>query len=153
MTETAHLLVGAAIASQTQNPFLASALALFSHFLLDVIPHWDTGTNWRNRPVIKTVVYTAADIIIGTVISVALFINKAPLPYLLLIMFMSTLPDWLEGPYFLGLKKAPFSTIYKLQHTFHKKQQLPGGLVKQALVLVLFLFSIMYLPNLSVFAK
>lgn len=153
MTETAHLLVGAAIASQTSNPVLALPLALMSHIALDMVPHWDTGTNWRSRPVVKTVLYTILDVAIGLTVSLALFINKAPLPYLLLVMFVSTLPDWLEGPYFLGWKFPPFSTIYKLQHIFHKKQQLPAGLVKQALVLILVLISILYLPTLTVFAK
>ncbi|KKU86222.1 MAG: hypothetical protein UY16_C0060G0002 [Candidatus Gottesmanbacteria bacterium GW2011_GWA2_47_9] len=50
MTATAHALVAGAIASKIPDPLAAAALALASHFIMDSVPHWDFGTNWRNRP-------------------------------------------------------------------------------------------------------
>jgi len=142
MTETAHLIMGAAIASRVPNPYLASIFALTSHLLLDIVPHWDTGTNWRNRSMKKTILYTAVDLGLGIAMSVVLFGNQVSLPYMLFIMFMSTLPDWLEGPYFFGFKIPPFSSIYRLQHIFHKKKNLPWGLITQIAFVAVLLFSI-----------
>lgn len=39
MIITAHLLVGAAVASKTQNPVLGLFFAFLSHYFLDFIPH------------------------------------------------------------------------------------------------------------------
>ena len=152
MTETAHLILGAAIASKMPNPILASILAVGSHIILDIVPHWDTGTNWRKRSVKKTVLYTGIDLGLGTAIGLVLFAKTTPLPYLLFIMFLSTLPDWLEAPYFFGFKIPPFSSIYKIQHILHKKKQLPWGLITQLAFLAVLLF-ILFLPSLSALAK
>lgn len=152
MTETAHLIAGAAIASRIPNPYLASILALASHVILDIVPHWDTGTNWRNRTIKKTFIYTAVDLALGIGISVVLFGKQVSLPYMSYIMFMSTLPDWLEGPYFFGFKFPPFSSIYRIQHTFHKKKHLPWGLINQIAFIAL-LLSLTFLPTLTALAK
>lgn len=153
MTETAHLIVGAAIAATVPNPLLASVLALSSHIILDIVPHWDTGTNWRKRPVKKTALYTAIDIALGLGIGLALFGNRVPLPYLLSVMFLSTLPDWLEGPYFFGIKIPPFSTVYKIQHLFHKKKQLPWGLITQIAFIAIIVSAVFLAPSLTALAK
>jgi hypothetical protein len=39
MIATCHILMGAAIAEKTHNPFLGLFFAFLSHFILDVIPH------------------------------------------------------------------------------------------------------------------
>ena len=41
MLETPHVIVGAAIAYKVVNPALALPLALGSHFILDITPHWN----------------------------------------------------------------------------------------------------------------
>lgn len=153
MTETAHLILGAAIASKVPNPILASVLAISSHILLDIVPHWDTGTNWRKRSIKKTILYTGIDLGLGTAVSLALFGKSTPLPYLLFIMFLSTLPDWLEAPYFFGFKVFPFSNIYKIQHALHKKKQLPWGLITQIAFLAVLLFTVLLGPTLTALAK
>lgn len=153
MTETAHLVMGAAIASRVSNPILAAIFAVISHIILDIVPHWDTGTNWRNRPVKKTILYTAIDLGLGIAISFALFAKSTPLPYLLLVMFLSTLPDWLEAPYFFGYKIPPFSNIYRIQHALHKKKQLPWGLITQVAFLAVLLFVVVLGPQLTALAK
>lgn len=153
MTETAHLVLGAAIASHIPNPILASTFAITSHFILDMVPHWDTGTNWRKRSMKKTFLYTGIDLGLGIAISLALFAKTTPIPYLFFIMFLSTLPDWLEAPYFFGFKFPPFTFIYKFQHILHRKKQLPWGIITQFAFLALLLSSI-YLPiTLTALAK
>lgn len=44
MTITPHFLVGAALATTTNNPAVAFSLGVLSHPLLDAIPHLDPGT-------------------------------------------------------------------------------------------------------------
>ncbi|MBI2012734.1 hypothetical protein HYS90_02270, partial [Candidatus Curtissbacteria bacterium] len=49
MTATAHALIGASIAAKITNPYLGIPLAIISHFVADLIPHWDAGTNHREK--------------------------------------------------------------------------------------------------------
>ena len=41
MIITPHMLVGAAIGSQSPNLWIAFCLGVVSHFLIDILPHWD----------------------------------------------------------------------------------------------------------------
>ena len=43
MTLTAHAAVGAVIGSAAGNPLLGFSLGFVSHFLIDLIPHGDSG--------------------------------------------------------------------------------------------------------------
>jgi hypothetical protein len=43
MTLTTHATIGAVIGTATGNPLLAFVLSFASHFLVDIIPHGDTG--------------------------------------------------------------------------------------------------------------
>ena len=49
MTATAHALIGGAIAAGIASQPLGIALALASHPLADLIPHWDFGWGWRKK--------------------------------------------------------------------------------------------------------
>ena len=40
MIITPHIVTGMVIGKELGNPFLVSVLALSSHFVLDIIPHW-----------------------------------------------------------------------------------------------------------------
>ena len=44
MTITPHLLAGAAIATTTNDVFVAFLLGFLTHFILDALPHIDPGT-------------------------------------------------------------------------------------------------------------
>jgi len=48
MTLTAHALVGAALAASFSNPAIGIPLAVISHPILDMIPHWDFGRGCCN---------------------------------------------------------------------------------------------------------
>ncbi len=41
MILTSHIVISGILASKTQNYFLAAAIGLISHYVLDAIPHWD----------------------------------------------------------------------------------------------------------------
>ena len=52
MTATNHALTGAIIGLTVQQPLLALPLALLSHFVLDVLPHY--GSNLPQEVLLKT---------------------------------------------------------------------------------------------------
>jgi hypothetical protein len=135
MTATAHTIVAGAIAARVGNPILLYPLAFGSHFLLDSIPHWDLGTNWKSRPKWLTGIISIAENLVG--ITVAYFIWRqkvSPLP-LLIAICLAILPDWLEAPWYIffankdkstpgknaGLMEKLFYRIYKTENFFHAK--------------------------------
>jgi hypothetical protein len=108
MLETPHVIVGAAIATKVVNPALAIPLAFGSHFLLDVVPHWNphlyTETKKFGKPTQKSTIITIIDsssaLIIGSLIASRAFPNTG---YFLTIMtscLVAVLPDLVEAPYF-----------------------------------------------------
>lgn len=143
MTATAHSLVGAVIAAKIGNPALAIPIAFASNFLLDVVPHWDVGTHWHDRPIAKTFLYAALDVFLGLGLSLLLFSHSTNFSYLLFMIFVATMADWLEAPYiFLKLKIPPFYWFYQIQSKFHKKDGSWFGVLTQfAVILPLLLWA------------
>ncbi len=45
MLETPHVALGVAIAVAVPNPLISIPLALASHFILDMTPHWNPHIN------------------------------------------------------------------------------------------------------------
>lgn len=137
MTATAHSLVGASIGSLLPNPYLAIPSAVISNFLMDLIPHWDTGTGWHNRPKIITFFATGIDVLLGLLIAFLLFSQKINPFYLLSLIFAATLPDYLEAPYlFLGWDFPPFSWFYQFQSKFHARDGTFWGIISQIIVVM-----------------
>jgi hypothetical protein len=135
MTATAHTLIAGAIAAHIQNPYLAGILSLGSHFVVDSIPHWDLGTNWKMRPKWATGVYAISENLIGITVAYFLYAQKvSPVP-LLIIICLSVLPDWMESPWYIfyapkdttspsendGIARKLTYSIYKIENYFHTK--------------------------------
>ena len=153
MTATAHALVSGAIAASVQNPSLAIPLAFVSHFVMDAVPHWDFGTNWRSRTKTKTGVVAIFDTILGFSLAYFLFAGKVESLPLILALIAGNLPDWLEAPYYIFFarqdKKQPGGgagrwekltyAIYKTENVFHAKAQFPLGIITQAATVGFFL--------------
>lgn len=156
MTATAHTLVAGAIASRFSDPVTAGALALTSHFVMDCIPHWDFGTNWRARPKWVTGALAITDTLIALTVPYFLFKGNAPLLTLSIAMIASVIPDWLETPWYIFFahqtKKEPKKKaswlerltfgIYKLENIFHTKTEFPLGAITQ-IAAVLFFWTIL----------
>lgn len=137
MTATSHSLVGASLAKLMPNPYLAILLALFSNFVLDLIPHWDTGTGWHHRPKIITFMMSGLDVFSGLIFSWWLFSSSVNPLYLLIIILTATLPDWLEAPYiFLNWDFPPFNWFYHVQSRFHGRDGTIWGVVTQIIVVL-----------------
>ena len=143
MTSISHALIGASIAARINNPLVAGIVSLVTHFACDAIPHWDLGTNWRQRPKIVTGTLAIIETLVaifGTYFLVAPTFQSV---YVLIVcLVMSLIPDWLEVPYYLLLSKSPksFYWIYKFQSLIHSRLQAPLGVMTQIVIVGLFLW-------------
>lgn len=156
MTATAHALVAGAIASRFSDPLTASLLSLASHFIMDSIPHWDFGTNWRDRPKHKTGAFAVMETTLGIALSYYFFGARLPLGLWALSVFFALIPDWLETPWYIffasqtkhgpgtnaGILERMAYGFYKLPNIFHSKAQLPLGLVTQVATVTFFLVAL-----------
>lgn len=147
MTATAHALIGASIAARVANPLLGIPIAIISHFIADLIPHWDEGTNHRQKSLTRFRSEAAADVIFGFALTFLIFKNVVDPTYLFAMVIASQLPDWLETPLLMfNVKIPPFTWAYWLGHNLQSRMQLPWGLVTQivtvGIVLILALWPI-----------
>jgi hypothetical protein len=108
MLETPHVIVGAAIATKVVNPALAIPLAFGSHFLLDVVPHWNphlyTETKKFGKPTQKSTIITFIDasfaLVIGSFIASRTLPNTGYFLTIIASCLAAALPDIVEAPYF-----------------------------------------------------
>lgn len=148
MTATGHALVGALIATRVSNPLLAIPLAIASHILADLMPHWDAGTHRKKKTRRRLFWEALSDVLIGFIL-VFLFIiffakNTNPF-YILAIVLVSQGLDWVTAPYFfLHMKYPPFSWAYRLQTKINHPLDKPWGIITQiAFVLLVFLLTLL----------
>jgi hypothetical protein len=146
MTATAHALIGASLAVKIANPLIGIPLAVISHFIADLIPHWDEGTNHNKKSILRLRIEALADVILGFLLVLIIFRSFAitnPV-YLFSMVIAAQLPDWLETPFFMfGIKIPLYSTIDWISHNLQTRMQLPWGLVTQvAVVIVMIIFAI-----------
>ena len=149
----AHTLVAGAIASKVGNPILAPTLSLASHFVLDSIPHWDFGTNWKQRSKTVTGMFAVADTLFGFALAWIFFAPTSHPDILLLSIVFSLLPDWFEAPWYIFFVKKEhtkptkrasilerfFYGVYKTTNKFHAKATFPMGVVSQIAIVTFFL--------------
>lgn len=153
MTATAHALVAGALASRFPDPATAASLAFVSHYVMDSIPHWDIGTNWRSRRKLATGLFAIGDTIVALTLAYFFFAGNAPFAVLSFAVVFSLLPDWLEVPWYIffarsnkhepakgagWLEKLCFA-MYKLPNMFHAKTQFPLGVLTQIATVLFFL--------------
>lgn len=154
MTETAHALVAGAIAAKFPNPLISVPLAFTSHFIMDAVPHWDIGTNWRTRAKNATGALAILETLIGITVTYFIFGGKVAPLTLFLTVGASLSPDWLETPWYIFFashkkhepgngagfwEKLAFKT-YKAENFFHHKtQSMFLGLSTQVIVVAFFL--------------
>lgn len=133
MTGTSHSLIGTVIAAKFSNPYLAIPLALASHVVADLIPHWDTATNRDQKSRRRLFIDSGFDGILAILLSYS--VTKLLFPetnylYTLVIMFFATLPDWLHAPYtFFKIKQ--FKWAYDFGHKTNKTLDKPWGIITQ----------------------
>jgi len=139
MTATGHAIIGTVIAAKIGNPALAVPLALASHIAADAFPHWDEGTNSKEKSKERFIAESAFDVILGFVLSYLIIFVLFPqtnLLYAFLIILISQSLDWLTAPYYF-FRIKPFKIFYKFQKMFDNRMDKPWGIINQVVILVL----------------
>ena len=138
MTATAHALVGGAIASSIPDPVLGLSLALVSHPILDMVPHWDFGKGWRNKSKVNFFLEGVFDLGVGLVLAYALFGRGISPIYFLATIFASLFFDLIQIPYwFFKWRFPPFSWAYRSQSAIQGHAKLPWGILNQVIAVLL----------------
>lgn len=140
MTATAHAVLGTVIAAKIGNPLLAISLSFTSHFVADMIPHWDVGIGWRKKSKERFFIESAIDLFTGYLLSYILIFFLFPetnLVYAFFIITVAQLPDWLMVPYLYLKNKLPFfKFFYTMQHHLNHSLNSPWGIINQIVILV-----------------
>ncbi|PIZ49673.1 hypothetical protein COY29_01230 [Candidatus Woesebacteria bacterium CG_4_10_14_0_2_um_filter_39_14] len=142
MLATTHSLTSALIVSKVSPPALSLPLVLVFHYLLDIIPHWDTGSGLTNG--LKTKRKAVAETIFDLVIAAGLVFfffqrGKVFSPLLWGGVILGLLPDLLELPsLFFGFRPFPLNYLEKF-HTeiMHRRGKLPWGFLTQLILIAL----------------
>lgn len=142
MLATTHSLTSAVIITKVSPPWLAFPLVLIFHYLLDLIPHWDTGSGLTKglKTKKKAVWETLIDLFIA-VLTVYFFFQKGQ-PFSLklwLAILLGILPDLVEFPsLFFNFRPFPLNVLEKFHsQTMHRRGKLPWGLITQLVLMAL----------------
>lgn len=138
MTATAHAIIGAVIAAKIANPLLAVPLAIGSHIVADMIPHWDVGTHDKTKTSQRLFLDAFVDVFVSFIVGYLIFTFLFPqtnLVYGFFMIIVSQSLDWLTAPYyFFGIKA--FKPIYNFQKIFDNKMKKPWGIIYQVLFIL-----------------
>ena len=150
MLESVHALTGGVIAYEIGSPLLSLPLAFLSHFVIDMLPHWNPSLNKEKVKLghisKKTKTVIILDCAFGLFLGLWLAFKKLPnynqTAVVLLGCLMGILPDLLEAPYYLLNKKI---SKLKWLRDFQGKHQfnvpfLPGMIFQT--IFLIFLISI-----------
>ena len=142
MLETPHVALGAAIAVSIPNPLISIPLAFASHFILDMVPHWNPHINTEMKTYGKLTKPTLLIIGIDLVLAITLTIFVAGTnPYIYLAAFMSILPDVAEGPYFIfGFRSKYLDVILRFQRSIQAEANVFWGLITQVITIITSLY-------------
>jgi len=145
MLETVHVAVGVGIALSSPNPSLTLPLAFASHFVLDMVPHWNphtyTETKKFGRPSNKTIFITAVDIIFSLILGLGVAYLLLPNTYLAILVlaasFLAVLPDITKYPYFMfkSLRKGVYKKWVDYERSLQNDVALIPGSLTQIIIL------------------
>lgn len=144
MVITPHMLVGAAVGAHSPNLWSAFILGLFSHFLLDALPHWDylKKVKISNPDHLKKI---GLDFILGGLLVLFLTWSSPQKLFILVALGAALLLDCLEAIYYnFNIKwLRPLSLIHHKIH-FQKRlcfwSGLPLMLIVSLLALLILIF-------------
>ena len=130
MLETPHILVGVTIATFIPNPLVSLPLSLLSHFVLDLIPHWNplihTELSNNGNVSLQSMAILGTDIVLS-LITMNFFVYRAwPNVGYSLTIFMACLlailPDLLQVPFYFFNKESGWAkkTVeFQAKHQSH----------------------------------
>lgn len=138
MTATNHGLFGAVIAIALQrHPVVAIALAPFSHFLLDAIPHFGTNGDTRSKNFFRILFTDMALAVVSTLV-LAWFWSEIAL-LLVVCAFLAASPDlmWIYYEY-INPKLKTKHLVPRFHSWIQWSQTKPGIIVEIIWFLILF---------------
>ena len=145
MLELPHMLIGAAIATSIGNPLLSLPLALGSHFVADLVPHWNPHIYRETKKYGKPTRRSTVIIIVDSTLSLGLglFIASQALPdvskalIMLAACLLAVLPDVVEAPFFyFGVKPEWMIRLINWQRKLQVNAPLLPGLAIQLVVVI-----------------
>lgn len=145
MLELAHALTGGVLAYRIGNPALSLPLSFASHFLLDLLPHWNPHLSKEKKMhgfiSQKTIFLVTLDCFIGLVLG--LFIAFKSLPDLSKFItvvagcFFGILPDLIEAPFFfLNQRSKLLKKIVDFQNKIQFNVSFWPGITFQTLYVI-----------------
>jgi hypothetical protein len=121
MTGLNHAVTGAVIATAVKNPAIALPAALLSHFVVDVLPHWD----YKLRSATQLgLIVRLLDLSLSLALLVALSLTTST-AVVFLAGFLAILPDFMWWNFFLHGKpdRADTNSLLHILRRFHLKIQ------------------------------
>ncbi len=144
MLATSHSLASALIVSKVHPPALSLPLVLVCHYLLDLVPHWDTGSGLGKGLKTKKTALVETLIDLATAVGLVFFLFQKGQPFSPLLwggVILGLLPDLLEFPcLFLNWRPFPLNYLEKFTEIMHKRGTLPWGFLTQLVLIALIFF-------------
>lgn len=148
MLELAHAVTGGVIAYKIGNPLISLPLAFLSHFVIDLLPHWNPHLSNEKKKLghVKgtTLLIVFLDSFSGLILGLLLASKRLPDTggVMLVIMgcFLGVLPDLVEAPYyFFGAKSKLLKHLIKFQTNHQNNVKIIPGLIFQAVYIIVLL--------------
>ena len=141
-----HALLGSLIAERFSSVLLIIALSLISHFLLDMLPHWDGHYNKKLFRITDKVIFRKSTAVLQltdlflTLILIIILYFEFDSKLMILGALVSILPDLAKAGYFTKLRKRKAYIAYlKFHSKIQKDVSWKLGLLTQFIVLILLL--------------
>jgi hypothetical protein len=153
MLELPHAIVGIAIAKAIPNPLIAIPLAVGSHFVLDMLPHWNphffTETQKFGKPTKKSTDFATVEIICAGIVSFALALTQWPDIGRVLFFYTAAIagmsPDLVKIPFFfLKVRTGMLKKYVLFERSIQNDAEPPLGIITQVLVALVGLFVIFF---------
>lgn len=135
-----HILSGALIAKYFPSLWPVIILSIISHFILDIIPHWDGAGKLTKQKIIIEI----ADILVG-IVTISILFTKFNSTLMLVGIFFSLLPDMLKIFYFTPLKNTNLVQGYMKFHSkIQGKASVVTGLITQLITVIILIILLIY---------
>lgn len=144
-----HILAGALIGRYIPSLWIVIILSIISHFILDIIPHWDGFTNKPSKEYKlqinkKRIIIRTADMLMSIVL-VSILFTKSSSTIMFIGIFFSLLPDLTKILYFTPLKNTKIIENYMHFHAkIQGKANWKLGLIIQVIISAILLIGIFY---------
>lgn len=149
MLEFAHALTGGVIAYKIGNPLVSLPISFLSHFIVDLLPHWNPSLSKEKKKFghikKRTLELIVLDSLFGLFLGLSLASKKLPdtkaAIFVLLGCFLGVLPDLLEAPYYFSHQPVfKPKCLMKFQGKHQFNIPLVPGLISQILFTIFLLY-------------